>query len=316
MTFEWRETEVPVLWIGMPRRGTEVALPARLVISLHVASLDAPTVAVVWQYALARCTGVTLAADAYVVLFLSVWLAYAADRRLDVVRARSDDVTTDRHRFARRFARPLGALWLVVFALAIALSLTRLDGALVESGWVLFGLVLLYLGLAQWHRFSGIGVPKEVVAGVLFAIGTGWFATVTLVTTPGVAPSDLVAAAVAVGGFALLCVLNCLAISRWEYGLDRNRGESEWMSADALVAIVRNGTAVLAVASVLAILSVHVLDLASASRPGATAFFLALALAACGIAWLDRLASRVRVDLLRACADWMLLTPVLVAWIG
>src|ERR1700704_1719121 len=67
----------------------------------NLLSLDAPVVAVLWQILFARCFQVPVDALAALLLLLTVWLIYAADRILD---ARRDECHSPRHEFYRRGA--------------------------------------------------------------------------------------------------------------------------------------------------------------------------------------------------------------------
>ena len=92
--------------------------------------------------------------------------------------------------------------------------------------------------------------------------------------------------------FGLLCWLNCRLIDRWEH------------------AGVGSGTPVLV--AVLGIVSAG----SAALRPAPmTPVLLAVSLAAAGLLWLDRVRGRLERTTLRAAADLVLLTPlVVVAW--
>ncbi len=57
--------------------------PTRLWLWPNLLSLDAPIVAVLWQILFARCFQVPVDALAALLLLLTVWLIYAADRTLD-----------------------------------------------------------------------------------------------------------------------------------------------------------------------------------------------------------------------------------------
>ncbi len=60
--------------------------PARFWLWPNLLSLDAPVVAVLWQILFARCFQVPVDALAALLLLLTVWLIYAADRTLDAWR--------------------------------------------------------------------------------------------------------------------------------------------------------------------------------------------------------------------------------------
>jgi hypothetical protein len=71
-----------------------------------ILSLDAPAVALAWQSLLALVVGVKLAAHHSVLLGLSVWLAYAADRWIEGWRLTPQTVRTQRHAFFLRWRWP------------------------------------------------------------------------------------------------------------------------------------------------------------------------------------------------------------------
>ena len=295
--------------------GNPKVLAARAVLAVHVASLDAPLVGIAWQHALARCFGVRLEPVAYAILFLSIWLAYSGDRWLDVVIGRGIREATERHRFARRFAVPMTALWLALFILDIVVAIRFLEPDLLNSGWFLFAAVLAYLALAQWHRVALARIPKEVVAGGLFAIGTAWFAFARLLSSAETSFVGVAVAAVAVAMYAAMCILNCLAISSWEYALDRRRGEPAWTSREQLGSLVRVGARALQALALLGAMAMLVLA-PEGDRFGAASCFLAIALAARALGWLHLRAEGFDVGLLRAVADLLLLTPLLFWWLG
>ncbi|HZV59138.1 MAG TPA: hypothetical protein VFF42_02285, partial [Candidatus Eremiobacteraceae bacterium] len=82
---------------------------AAMLASWHLASLDAPTVAVVWGWGFAWTAGVRLAAWPLEVLGLVVWAVYVADRLLDTVGTARHDLR-ERHHFHWRHRRILAPL--------------------------------------------------------------------------------------------------------------------------------------------------------------------------------------------------------------
>lgn len=276
--------------------------------AVHVANLDAPVVAVAWQDALARLTGVWVTPAERIVLFLSVWLAYAADRGLDVAWRPAVRIRTERHRLVRRHVAAFVALWAIVFVVAVCVSVRELDAQALRSGWWLFGLVLAYLGVVQGVARAAIhGFPKEVAVAGLFATGTAWFVGVrVLATNGGASIMRLVAAAFA---FALLALLNCLLISRVEYREDRARGEIAWLSRRTLRRVVSGGTLLIATLALV----VALVGLGASTRIAEFAFLVAASSAALYV--LDRAVRKVEmprhaVGFGRAWADICLWTPL------
>src|SRR6478609_9082655 len=109
-------------------KGVESALsapaaPTRLWLWPNLLSLDAPIVAVLWQILFARCFQVEVDPLGELLLLMTVWLIYAADRTLDAWRG---DVHSPRHEFYRRHWRGLLPGWIAVLSLTAWLAATRL----------------------------------------------------------------------------------------------------------------------------------------------------------------------------------------------
>ncbi len=153
----------------------------------------------------------------YLVLGLVVWLIYTVDRLLDAYRMKDLSLSTPRHRFARRFMRPpLSAAWVLLLAAAIFLVLFKLQAVLIYHGLVISMMVLLYfvMRLSPKTNIQTL-LPKEIFCGVVFALGS---------TYPVHAlPNNFLAGVLTaeLGLFALLCALNCIAISVWEWREDQ-----------------------------------------------------------------------------------------------
>ena len=245
----------------------------------NLLGLDAPVVAVVWQRFLAVSAGVPVPPAASATLFLVVWGVYLSDRRLD---ARTDlPGGADRHRFAARNRDAVAALALGAFLAAAVLVVFELPFVYVEAGGAVAVAVagyLLAVHAAAGGRPGAAGA-KESVVGVLFAAGV----SVPLLAD-GSALSGWVPGA---AGFAGLCGLNCLLISRWE--------EDAAASPPVSAAVLAAGLAVAA-----AVASPP--DVAAALLLGVT--LLAALTAARGV---------VPVRGRRVMADAALLAPLLVA---
>ncbi len=255
----------------------------------HLLSLDAPTVAAVWTWFVARCAGVALPRTVTAAMFVAVWLLYAADRLLDGRGEGRESELEERHRFHRAHRG-----W---FGVALGLGL----GALVplvrtmakERMSAFWPFVELGAALAAWFGVIHLARPlgslrgaKELAPGLFF--GAAVFLP-TLARAPGLRPS-LYGTAVA---FGLVCWLNCRWIHRWEHA---GVGGSTPMLGAALAVVCVGFSAV---------------------RPGPmTPVLLAVSLAAMGLLWLDRVRGRLSRTALRAAADLVLLTPLVVmAWV-
>jgi hypothetical protein len=94
----------------------------------------------------------------FVVLPVSIWLAYTLDHLLDGARCKTGP-SMDRHRFHYRFRRILWPTWLATFATTIGLSLLFLPPATIAIGLglaLVFGLYLSMIqrlnSLSQWSK--------------------------------------------------------------------------------------------------------------------------------------------------------------------
>lgn len=181
-----------------------------LLLWLTILSLDAPAVAVLWQLIFARSFNVRVEASTTILLALVVWLIYVADRVLDALKAPSKGAEPARHIFYRQhlwaFLVPLCAG--VVFA--AWLSLNELDSRTFRNGLIILFAVGAYL-LAV-HLLSGgrEWLPKEMLVGVLFALGT-CFPVWEHMT------QDVAALAAPYLLFTALCWMNCVAIEHEEW---------------------------------------------------------------------------------------------------
>jgi len=241
----------------------------------NLLSLDAPLVALVWQYLFARCFHVPIHPVSSTLLGLAVWLIYTADRVLD---AWAGEQRSPRHRFYRRNWRALAPWWLAALATATWLALTRLPTAVLIRGSVLLTAVALYFLAVHLDVFP-IRWPKEAAVAVLFALGASLDAW------------DKLASAADFGSIALfscLCWINCSAIEQWEY-----RGRSKRSS------VIRSAALGIAMAA-LVLVPEHRPILGGAEMLSALALVL-----------LDRSRNRLSLDALRVLADVALLTPIL-----
>lgn len=173
----------------------------------NLLSLDAPLVAVVWQDLLARCTATPLRGPARLVLGLTVWAIYLADRLLDV-RGPATGPESARHSFCRSHRTGFAQLLLCVVAADTAVTLFLLRPAVFHTGLIALTGVVAYLALV--HVGPGWRPPKEVLVALLFVAGT--FLVAWTWHTGGGQSLVLPASA-----FFLLCLANLVAIENWEW---------------------------------------------------------------------------------------------------
>lgn len=262
---------------------------------LNLLCLDAPLVAVVWQWLFARSFGAHLNWSLRVLLFLTAWLIYLGDRFADTMRLPPDAPRSARHAFC---ARHLVAWWIaivVIFVVDAALALRSLDLQLLFLGATLAAVCALYLFLN--HLLSGRWRPipmKEKTVGVLFAAGT----TLAVV---GELPGLTISFAFAVVLFAILCTLNCLCIAAWERDLDAAQGKNslltDWPWTARLLQPI--GFGIIVVSLVLALAWWFALSL-----------WLCLAASAVLLIWLQH-GNGLERDSRVALADLVLLTPLI-----
>ena len=176
--------------------------------------------ALAWQELLARSASVSLHPAERLVLGGSVWLAYAADRWIEGWRLDPESIKTHRHSFYQRFRWPLAAVWALVLAADVGLSLSRLPTREIWAGLLLLGPVAGYLLSHQLvHRESRLRPPKEACVAVLLAGGVGVF----VLSRP---EADSVGAAVPLVLFVVLAFTNCALISIWEHEVDQSHGQT------------------------------------------------------------------------------------------
>jgi hypothetical protein len=217
----------------------------------NVLALDAPAVAVVWQRFLGWAFGSPVPATASVVLGLTVWGIYLADRWWD---ARSDTHHQPRHRFA---AAHRG---LIVISLAALLAAAAFTFALPRTYLLVGGLVAVvvagYFGLVHLLKPNAVTARggKEMLVGLLFAAG---------VAVPLVAAGhDAVRWLPATAGFGVICWLNCRVIDRWEGEVtgDDTREPSLGITAVVLASLVPRPVAFALAAAAALLLAVHLAE--------------------------------------------------------
>jgi len=183
---------------------------------LTVLSLDAPAVAVLWQLLFARSLHAPVSASITLLLALVVWLIYVADRLLDTLKVPTQGAEPTRHLFYRRHLWAFLLPFIAGFLLAAWLSLTRLDENTFRYGAAILAAVGVYFLAVHLLSPGREWLPKEMLVGVLFALGT-CFPVLEKTTQAGaawLAPY---------GVFTALCWMNCAAIEYEEWKRLRHR---------------------------------------------------------------------------------------------
>lgn len=273
----------------------QVAAPAALRF-WHLASFDAPTVAAVWSLAFAWVVRARLPLWVLVLQILVVWTVYVGDRLLDARAGlrRWGSELRERHFFHWRHRRVLAPLAVISACAAACIVLHWMPVGARERDSVLAVASLAYFtrvhagwegeqrsrpggGFAFRRIFS-----KELLVGVLFTAGCA---------LPVLSPAHWAVLTLPIAFFAALAWLNCRAIERWESGQSGIARIARWTACAGMIAAATTAFA----------------------QPRSAALLAAGAMSALLLAGLDRHRQRIAPVALRALADLVLLTPVLLA---
>ena len=267
----------------------------------HLLSLDAPTVAMLWTWFLAKASHIALPAAAVAAMGLAVWMLYASDRLLDS-RVLTASVSPNdhhelelRHYFHRTHRRSF-RLGILAASAALTVLLPRLDAKSIHLylvlGILLFGyFILIHANSANASQRTQ-RLPKELAVGLFFSAAT-------FIPTIARAPELRAALLPAAILFAFLCSLNCLFIYAWEHPVPSPQ-------THAATRIALRFLPHFAVAALLAALMIKIAD-----PTLSWAIPAACALSICLLVLLHRRRRRVSPTTLRAAADLCLLTPAL-----
>ncbi|MGC2417580.1 MAG: hypothetical protein WA434_07535 [Candidatus Acidiferrales bacterium] len=301
---EWsgRSLERVEAWAGTGKRFPSTNLLSDLVknswVWLHLLSLDAPLVGVVWQLLFAKALRVHLAPVVNLITALVIWLIYVADRIFDSYEAQESAEEAVRHRFYRAhrvaflpafFSVLLVTGWMAFADLGFKTWRDGLLLATIVGGY--FAVVHILGGSAQkWF-------PKEIAVAILFGIGTFMPVGVRVQQfhLRFLLPFVL---------FLLVLWMNTLIIEYSEWVTLRRRDTDRPHESTILV-----GRYLAAFGAAVGVLALS----AMASRwfPLARPILLAEALSAMGLAMLGWQWRRISSYAVRVAADVVLLTPLL-----
>lgn len=186
----------------------------------HLASLDAPTVAVVWALAFAWAAKVRLPAWIPALLALAAWAVYVGDRLLDARAALGTSQfhrLRERHRFHWRHRSILIPMAVTAACVAACIVFFLMPAVARERNSVLATAAFAYFTRVHSRRkaspFLFPLLPKELLVGLLFTAACALPAGSRAAAQPG---SPLWILTGPVLFFAALAWLNCHAIERWE----------------------------------------------------------------------------------------------------
>lgn len=262
----------------------------------NLLGLDAPLVAVSWQLLFARCFGVSLPPIIHLILGLSVWCIYLADRLYDAKRAQSFSNTTPRLTFTKDHFKVLVMAASVAGFVNLILILRVVPSSLLVHGLGTAAILAFYyvFRFSSSEKLASL-IPREITCGMVFAIGSAisTFSYGRLETT-----DFRFLGAVAMLG--LVCSASCILISVWERDSDINAGDRSISSEKPGVP-----TSIRRLLPPLVLLYVVV------------AFFdpwqihVSAGLSALALYFLVRFEKETSPILLRVLADGVLLTPLL-----
>lgn len=252
-----------------------------------------PAVALVWQLGFAHAAKAELYGHHFLLIFLCLWLVYAADRWLDAFKAKRSAQLSQRHAFFARHPRGIAGVWCVVFAAAVLLAVRTLS----PSDWLasvgLLCLVTVYLGAVSIGRMRGL--LKELAVAFIYPLG------VLLFVGPRAAGSPYcLLLAQALFSWLVLCNLALIAT--------RERSQDQALGSESL-ATRFCGAATLIQKSAL-LLGLGATASAVLLPSAFSALFAGLALAAAALCLLERSAAKTDANLVHALADVALLVPL------
>jgi hypothetical protein len=277
-----------------PGKRTNASNRASPLTWLNLLCLDAPLVAVSWQWVFANSFNIPVTHGATAALFLTAWLIYLADRFGDSLSVDWRGPSSLRQRFCRQHSGLwISGLALVGFVDVVVICIFVNRGVLIRGGPVA-ALAALYLFLNQRHPSLWRLLPiKEVTIGALFAAGTAIALAPELTTSA--APAWLL--------FACLCTLNCISIAVWERWLDEAQRR-----VSISTAFPRVGSYLLPMLLLLALANLVFIIY----DPSARALALCVAISATLLSLTHVARRRIQPDVRTALADLVLLAPALV----
>ncbi len=167
-------------------------------------SLDAPLVAIAWQALFAHEHSIDLAWHHALIVFMGVWLGYAADRWFDNLKTQRP--SSRKHQFYAQHKGSILVVWIIVLVASTSLSFARLTNQELGRGFTLLAVSLAYTVFAQRARsFAGYPFLKSLFTAFLI------LASALLFMPLGSVP---ILACLATW---MLFVSNCLFIRSWTH---------------------------------------------------------------------------------------------------
>lgn len=195
----------------------------------NLIGLDSPMVAVCWQAMFGKISGADLPWFIHLILGLSTWCIYLADRIIDVMRSDQQAVTS-RHRFTQSHRNKLISLLIIISISNLILIIKYLPHQLWVSGLITLGLIAIYylIRLTRLQKIITL-IPREVMCGMLFALGCA-IAPYAYATSPWLKDPTLL---IPVFMFGCVCSASCILISSWESEADALTADSSIITTHA-----------------------------------------------------------------------------------
>ena len=183
----------------------------------NLLSLDAPLVALAWFWMYKQVWLVKYHQPSLPwFLALTVWCIYVTDRLMD---QRHSGRSTTRHQFYHQFRNPMRIALLIGLIGALLLLGVQSRGLLLYALPVVLP-VAAYFAVSFFDSGGGVSWFKNILAGVGFAYGTAvgvHFRRELSIIELALSPEVVV--------FALLCIINMIAIDHWESSSDQEEDE-------------------------------------------------------------------------------------------
>lgn len=261
----------------------------------NLLGLDSPAVAVAWQWLFARVFGADLPPVFHLILGLSVWCVYLADRLYDATRAPQTDGQTDRLRFTQQHFTALSVVALTVGTVNFFLILQHVPRPLMVTGLLTAGLLAIYyiLRIKASARLASI-LPREILCGMIFGLGSVIAPHAFLPPGGG---SGFFPAALLLG---LVCAASCTLISVWEKAEDIAGNDRSIATLPSKI-----------IPHVSHVLTVLILLTVAMAFIGPWRIYLAVAASALALRGMLRFERHFSQRALRVLADAVLLTPLI-----
>ena len=270
---------------------------------LHLLSLDAPLVGILWQLLFAKALRVHLAPVVTLVTGLVIWLIYVADRILDSYQPEEGREEALRHRFYRTHRMAFLPAFFTVLLVTGWMACAYLGFKTWRDGLLLAAIVGGYFAVV--HVLRGRAqkwFPKEIAVAILFGAGTFMPVDVQIqqLHLRFLLPFLL---------FLLVLWMNTLFIEYSEWvalrGGDSDRPHESTILVGRNLAAFGLGVGILALSA-----------MASRWFPLARPVLLAEGLSALGLGMLGWQWRRISSYAVRITADLVLLTPLLLLFLG